>query len=84
MTRLWWCQALAREKERRRNEGAPHNVLAEVERDSGVLFLEYVSLEMQSGHTEQAVVCMQALLEFTFFAPSFEGALNSNLCIFTC
>jgi hypothetical protein len=66
-------QAIRREKERRRREGAPEEVLTAVERDLGTLFLEHVSLEMQSGHNEQAMACLQSFIEFNCFSPDFEG-----------
>ena len=67
-------QALRRERERRRREGAPDEVVAACERDILVLLLEYLQMQMQSGHTERAVACIQALLEFNCFSPDFPGA----------
>ncbi len=66
-------QALRRERERRRREGAPDEVVAACERDILVLLLEYLQIQMQSGHTERAVACIQALLEFNCFSPDFPG-----------
>lgn len=72
-------QALRRERERRRREGAPEEVLAACERDILVVLLEHLTLQMQSGHTEQAIACTQALLEFNCFSPDFPGEYFS-LC----
>ena len=66
-------QALRRERERRRREGAPEEVVAACERDILVLLLEHLQLQMQSGHTEQAIACIQTLLEFNCFSPEFPG-----------
>ena len=67
------CQALKRERERRRREGAPDEVVTACERDILVLLLEHLQMQMQSGHTERAVACIQALLEFKCFSPDFPG-----------
>lgn len=67
-------QALVKERARRRREGAPLDVMAAVERDIAALFVECLGLELQSGHTEQATACMQAVLEFNFFCPDSDGA----------
>lgn len=66
-------QALRRERERRRREGAPEEVVSACERDILVLLLEHLQLQMQSGHTEQAIACIQTLLEFNCFSPEFPG-----------
>lgn len=69
-------QAMVRERLRRRKEGAPHDVMVAVELDIVAFFIEYLGLELQSGHTEQAIACMQAALEYNFFCPDFEGKLR--------
>lgn len=66
-------QALARERERRRREGAPDEVLLGVECDLAELLADYLRFELQSGHSEQGVACLQALVEFNCFAPAFPG-----------
>lgn len=66
-------QALARERERRRRDGAPDEVLLGVERDLAELLADYMHFELQSGHSEQAIACLQALVEFNCFAPAFPG-----------
>jgi len=34
-------------------------------------------MQMQSGHTEQAIARIQALLEFNCFSPQFPGVLDT-------
>jgi len=41
-----------------------------------VLVLEHLQMQMQSGHTEQAIARIQALLEFNCFSPEFPGVLD--------
>ena len=73
------CQALRRERERRRREGAPDEVVAACERDILALLLEHLQVQMQSGHTERAVACIQALLEFNCFSPDFPGTAHASM-----
>jgi hypothetical protein len=69
------AQALARERERRRREGAPAEVLLGTEREIVQLMADWLQFELQSGHTEQALACLQAQAEFACFAPTFPGAV---------
>lgn len=48
-------------------------MLAAVEQDIVGLLTECLGLELQNGHTEQAIACIQAALEFNFFSPHFDG-----------
>ena len=50
--------------------------MAACERDMVALLLEHLQLQMQSGHTEQAIACVQALIEFNCFSPDFPGRLR--------
>ncbi len=43
-----------------------------------MLLLEYLQMQMQSGHTERAVACIQALLEFNCFSPDFPGTAHPS------
>ena len=52
--------------------------MAACERDMVALLLEHLQLQMQSGHTEQAIACVQALIEFNCFSPDFPGRLQSS------
>ncbi len=52
--------------------------MAACERDMVSLLLEHLQLQMQSGHTEQAIACMQALIEFNCFSPEFPGRLQPS------
>ena len=74
------AQALVRERERRRRDGAPPEVLLLVERELVLLSLEWLQQELQSGHAEQAVACLQAQVEFACFAPDFPGVLMPLTC----
>ncbi|KAK9818916.1 hypothetical protein WJX81_005554, partial [Elliptochloris bilobata] len=56
--------ALAREQARRRRDGAPADVVAEVEREWTDMLCDAVRLELQAGHTEQGVARIQAALEY--------------------
>lgn len=68
-------QAMIKERGRRRKEGAPQEVIVAVERNIVAFFAQYLGMELHSGHTEQAIACMQAMLEYNFFSPEFDGAL---------
>lgn len=66
---------MVKERGRRRKEAAPQAVIVAVERDIVAFFAEYLGMELQSGHTEQAIACMQAALEYNLFSPDFDGML---------
>ena len=67
-------------------------MLLGVERDLAELLADYLQFELQSGHSEQGVACLQALVEFNCFTPAFPGlccrALSGrwidSLCIEAC
>ena len=52
--------------------------MAACERDMVALLLEHLQLQMQSGHTEQAIACIQALIEINCFSPDFPGRLQPS------
>lgn len=47
-----------------------------------MLLLEYLQMQLQSGHTERAVACIQALLEFNCFSPEFPGVSHPWMSLF--
>ena len=71
-----------RERERRRRDGAPPEVVLSVEHELVLLSTDWLQLELQSGHSEQALACLQAQVEFACFAPAFPGAvlLHMHAC----
>ncbi|KAK9820400.1 hypothetical protein WJX72_009973 [[Myrmecia] bisecta] len=70
-------EALGSEQARRQREGAPGPVREEVERALVATFTDACRFDLHSGHSERAVACLQAVLEFNCFAPAMPPGSGS-------
>ena len=70
-------QALKQERARRERDGAPISIMAETEQALVGFFVEGCRFEMQAGHMERGIACIQAALEYTCFQPSIPVGMPS-------
>ena len=74
-------QALKQERARRERDGAPTSIMADTEQALVGFFVEGCRFEMQAGHMERGIACIQAALEYTCFPPSIPVGMLSLVAL---